>query len=116
MCIDVTGGTVKVGDLVISAADILKHAEQQAEIKRLQREKQARIYYQNIVYHVCSVLDAIEGRHISDGTGIVCGTLETPATGVQEAMGRVRVEIERLQQCEGDCVDERPWTRTEDHG
>jgi hypothetical protein len=69
----------------------------EVEVKRLQREKQARVYYQNIVYKVCTLLDAIEGRCIEHGKGIVCGTLETPETEVEEAMERTKAKIERLQ-------------------
>ena len=61
-----------------------------AEVERLQREKQARIYYQNIVYDVCTTLDAIERRNIRHGKGIVCGTLETPEAEVQEAIQRIK--------------------------
>ncbi len=70
------------------------------EVERLQREKKARCYYQNIIYEVCSVLDAIERRHISHGDGIVCGTLETPETEVEQAMGRIKAQIEQLQHSE----------------
>lgn len=63
--------------------------EQDAEIASLQREKDARIYYQDIVYKVCMFLDAIESRSVAAGEGVVCGTLETPSTEVQEAMDRL---------------------------
>lgn len=36
------------------------------------REKQARTYYQDLVYHACNMLDGLLG-----GTTL-CGTLETP--------------------------------------
>ncbi len=62
------------------------------------REKDARIYYQDIVYDVCNVLDAIERRRITRGEGIVCGTPETPATVVQEAMCRVKADIQHLRE------------------
>lgn len=52
----------------------------------LSREKAARVYYQDIVYHVCNVLDRIMGNKATQGTGIVCGTVETPTRQVQEAM------------------------------
>lgn len=43
-------------------------------------EKIRRIYYQNIVYAVCRTLDRINGGKI------VCGTVDTPTTHVQDAM------------------------------
>ena len=74
------------------------HEVQKTEIGRLQREKAARVYYQNIVYATCTTLDAIEGRSIRHGKGLVCGTLETPSTEVQEAMLRTKAEIGRLKE------------------
>lgn len=49
-------------------------------------EKQRRIYYQDIVYAVCKQLDRIYGLDISKGTGVCCGTLESPSTEVQQYM------------------------------
>jgi len=63
-----------------------------AEVERLEREKNARVYYQGIVYAVCNALDRIDGKR--PGEGIVCGTLETPSEDVQ-----VRVE-----QLEGEAM------------
>ena len=88
MCSDMDGSWVRWVDA-------------KAEIERLQREKQARIYYQNIVYRVCTLLDAIEGRCVQHGKGIVCGTLETPEAEVEEAMERTKTKIERLKVVEG---------------
>ncbi len=45
-------------------------------------EKQQRVYYQNIVYEVCNLLDAA-------GTGdsrLVCGTVNEASTEVQDAL------------------------------
>lgn len=85
-------------DLFIFARNFAAEADrQEAEIAKLQREKQARVYYQNIVYKVCTALDAIEGRRIEHGEGIVCGTLETPETEVQQAMERTKAKIDGLQ-------------------
>ena len=56
-------------------------------------EKERRVYYQDIVYSVCSVLDDIDHNHISKGTGIVCGTVEHPSTDVQDRMKRLLEEI-----------------------
>lgn len=53
-------------------------------------EKARRVYYQDIVYSVCSVLDEIDGRKA--GSGIICGTAETPSTEVQDRMKRLLAE------------------------
>lgn len=48
-------------------------------------ERSGRIYYQDIVYHVCSCIDRMEG-----GKGnIVCGTYQTPSLAVQEWMSAI---------------------------
>ena len=49
-------------------------------------EKDRRIYYQNIVYVVRSVL----GEHLGNGVGggLVCGTVESPSTDVQDCLSR----------------------------
>jgi hypothetical protein len=49
-------------------------------------EKKRRVYYQNIVYQVCNVLDMIQGKHVRGGEGVVCGTLEAPSERVQTCM------------------------------
>lgn len=45
-------------------------------------EKLRRIYYQNIVYEVCNLLDCGDLK-------TVCGTVETPSRGVQEALSNL---------------------------
>jgi hypothetical protein len=67
---------------------------QEKEIERLQREMNARIYYQDIVYAVCNSLDMIRGNSAIEG-GIVCGTLEEPTTEVQDAMASLTNKIKR---------------------
>ena len=62
-----------------------------AELTSLRREKDARIYYQDIVYVVCNWLDAF----LSQQT--ICGTLETPNTGVQDGMKLVADELAALR-------------------
>lgn len=57
--------------------------------ERVREERERRIYYQDIVYAVCSALDEIDGNHVSKGTGIVCGTLGSPSTEVQDRMKRL---------------------------
>lgn len=53
-------------------------------------EKRRRVYYQNIVYDVCRMLD----RHLGygPGSGVVCGTADTPCQGVQNELERVLQE------------------------
>ena len=47
-------------------------------------EKNRRIYYQDIVYKVCNLLDRHYGR--KPGTGLVCGTIEEPSNEVQDEL------------------------------
>ena len=71
--------------------------ELQAEVatlsEKLDREKAARIYYQDIVYAVCNVLDEILGRNGPDG-GIVCGTLDQPTHEVQDAVRHLQSKLD----------------------
>ena len=52
--------------------------------ERLADEKSRRVYYQNIVYGVCNILDAATERFC--GTGVVCGTVREPSTEVQDTL------------------------------
>lgn len=63
-------------------------------VRELEKEKQRRIYYQDIVYHVCYGLDLIDGQ--KPGHGIVCGTIEEPNTDVFDRMVRLKKELEQL--------------------
>lgn len=54
-----------------------------AELDKLSDEKERRIYYQNIVYEACQMLD-----HFADGV-VVCGTIEEPSTDVQQTLKNV---------------------------
>lgn len=56
-------------------------------------EKRRRIYYQDIVYNVCNTLDYLAGNTASNGARIVCGTADSPATGVQDAMCVLKKKI-----------------------
>ena len=60
------------------------------ELARLRREKDARIYYQDIVYVVCNWLDAMLTQQT------ICGTLETPSQGVQDGMKLVAAKLDEL--------------------
>lgn len=51
-------------------------------------EKDRRVYYQNIVYTVCNQLDRLRGHGYAVGR-TVCGTVETPATQVQDMVKAV---------------------------
>lgn len=59
----------------------------------MSKEKERRMYYQKIVYYICSILDDINGN--KPGNGIVCGTVEHPSTDVQERIEKLAKEIKR---------------------
>lgn len=46
-------------------------------------EKRRRVYYQNIVYAICTHID----KHRGDGSMIQCGTLDHPSSALQDAVG-----------------------------
>ena len=54
------------------------------EVIKLETEKDRRIYYQDIVYKVCNLLDKYHDR--GPGTGLVCGTVEEPSNEVQDEL------------------------------
>lgn len=82
-------------DVIGLSPDGDRHAHLVSEIESLRREKKAREYYQEIVYHICQVLDRIDGKE--PGHGVVCGTLETPSTEVQERMDKLVEDFKRLK-------------------
>ena len=55
-------------------------------------EKERRIYYQDLVYHTCNVLD-----HLYPGKPIVCGTCASPSEELQESLSRLANEVESLR-------------------
>lgn len=55
-------------------------------------EKKARIYYHNIVYEVCCILDKELG--VKPGTGIICGTVDNPSTETQEVL-KERLQVRK---------------------
>jgi len=67
----------------------------------LQEEKDRRVYYQDIVYHVCKILDQIDGKE--PGKGIVCGNAKNPTAEVQNRMSKLRGELLPLHRHAGDC-------------
>mgnify|MGYP001617058531 CR=1 FL=1 len=50
----------------------------------LEVEKKRRIYYQDIVYAVCNLLDRLDEK--KPGQGIICGTVESPSAAVQDRL------------------------------
>ena len=58
-------------------------------------EKNRRIYYQDIVYKVCNLLDKHYGR--KPGTGLVCGTIEEPSNEVQDELATLLTEHAALK-------------------
>ena len=58
-------------------------------------EKNRRIYYQDIVYKVCNLLDKHYDRR--PGTGLVCGTIEEPSSEVQDELATLLNEHTTLK-------------------
>jgi len=52
-------------------------------------EKKRRVYYQDIVYYACNVIDAIF-KPILGCERVVCGCLDAPTRGVQESMDKIK--------------------------
>jgi len=82
-----------------------KIREARAELSALKKEKARRIYYQDIVYKSCNQLDRAFGRSVREGTGIVCGTLEHPATEVQDGITALREERDRLREATSKLLE-----------
>jgi hypothetical protein len=51
-------------------------------------ETSRRIYYQNLVYHACNVIDRILGGHRT-----VCGTLDTPVRDFEDRLNMVETMV-----------------------
>lgn len=91
----------KLSTLIL--AEVAAHeADLEHEVEELKKEKARRIYYQDIVYKVCSMIDAAQGNHISKGTGVVCGTLETPSTEVQEQLAKLLSRLRNVPAAESE--------------
>jgi len=60
-------------------------------------ERQRRIYYQDIVYWVCNILDCIDGKLPGLGAGIVCGSPESPSNQVLDRMRALLQEVKQLR-------------------
>jgi hypothetical protein len=54
-------------------------------------EKRRRIYYQDIVYECCRLIDKAKGWR--PGEGIVCGTADTPSQGLQNELQRILHQV-----------------------
>lgn len=65
---------------------------------RMKTEKESRIYYQDIVYHVCYALDLIDGKQ--PGHGIVCGTADEPNNDVFDRMKALVQEVHNLRKAQ----------------
>lgn len=55
-------------------------------------EKKRRLYYQDIVYRVCLVLDRFVGKRVA------CGTAESPTTEVEVAINKLWESYKRHKQ------------------
>lgn len=79
------------------AVQMEKHNKEQWD-----REKERRVYYQNIVYAVCNLLDSHLGY--TPGQGIVTGTAETPSTMVADTLEKVLFRCRQLDTAEADAA------------
>jgi len=68
---------------------------------KLKKEKQYRLYYQDIVYKVCLIL---ESRGFANT--IVCGSYDSPSHELQDAAERIK---RRIQQLEAELNIERGY-------
>lgn len=71
--------------------DVFVRLQEQGALNKLEDEKQRRIYYQDIVYKVCNLLDAHHGRSITRGEGVVCGTAGSPSKDVEQQVSAALV-------------------------
>jgi hypothetical protein len=53
----------------------------------MKTEKERRVYYQDIVYSICAILDRLDGK--KPGLGISCGTADESSTDVLERISEV---------------------------
>ena len=51
-----------------------------------EEESARRVYYQNIVYDICNILDRYQG---GKSKSLVCGTVNNPTTEVQDAVRKL---------------------------
>jgi len=72
----------------------------------MKTEQERRIYYQNIVYHVCNALDRIDGKR--PGHGIVCGTADEPSTAVQQRIAALANEVLELRTANAHICGDSP--------
>ena len=79
------------------AVQMEKHNKEQWD-----SEKERRVYYQNIVYAVCNLLDSHLGY--TPGQGIVTGTVETPSTMVSDTLEKVLLRCRQLDKAEADAA------------
>jgi len=79
------------------AIQMEKHNKEQWD-----REKERRVYYQDIVYAVCNLLD----KHLGylPGQGLVTGTVETPSTMVSDTLEKVLLRCKQLDKAEADAA------------
>ena len=70
----------------------------------MKTEKERRIYYQNIVYAVCSAIERVDGSH--PGAAFICGTADEPSTAVQQRIERIAKEVIELRNAGREPVSE----------
>lgn len=69
-------------------------AQNSQEPSSTAEERQRRIYYQGIVYEICNIIDHANRK--KPGSGIVCGTKDSPTRELQEAVAKIIGEYEIL--------------------
>lgn len=58
-------------------------------------EKEARIYYQGIVYAICNIMDVHHGR--KPGRGVVCGSVSNKTSELQNDVARLAARCRELR-------------------
>ena len=71
----------------------------------MKTEKERRVYYQDIVYSICAILDQLDGK--KPGQGISCGTADEPNTDVLKRIGAMASSIEQV--CKWFNEHGLPW-------
>lgn len=65
--------------------------------KKLADEKERRIYYQDVVYRVCNLIDRAAGRNARIGTGVVAGTIDNPSQDIDRTLSGLFKELSDLR-------------------
>ena len=83
----------KVGGKALRNAYCMGRDAYAAEKQAREEAEAQRQYYINILYDVCGWIDKMLNRHVSKGTGTVCGQLAYPNNGVQRGLQEVEANL-----------------------